>query len=97
MSAKARGNYRAALQQRDASNVVINAVTTITCNSGANGTAFINMYDVLRRSQFFSNYAPMYDQFKINRVRVKLNAITVPYNNCPTVFTAWSTANQEQE
>lgn len=48
----------------------------------------INIYDILRKSEFFQNYAGMYDQFKINRIRVKLtqgNATSDAF----TLVSAW--------
>lgn len=39
------------------------------------GTTAINIFDILRRSDFFNCYAPMYDQFRINKIQVKLTPI----------------------
>ena len=54
----------------------------------------ISIYDLLRRSEFFNNYANMYDEFKIDKIKVKLlpTAFTIntngSYRNL-TVYTAW--------
>ena len=56
------------------------------------GNAFVNVYDVLRRSDFFNCYAPMYDQFKIDMVRCKLTPTAYPNDNTSvsyTILTAW--------
>lgn len=37
-----------------------------------NGAVAINHWDQLRQSQYFPNYAPMFDQIKINSIRVKI-------------------------
>lgn len=89
---RARGNMRAANNQNDSSNVVINLMHSIYagCSVGygadtaANildeyplgkyniGTTAVNIYDLLRKSDFFNSYAGMYDQFRINSIKVKV-------------------------
>lgn len=82
---RARGNMRAASQQNDTSDVVINLMTTVktgvtgyTNISGefSVGVAALNVYDLLRKSEFFDSYKNMYDQFRITRVQVKLTPVT---------------------
>lgn len=83
---RTRGQYRAANQQKDSGTFVINATTVADVSS--NAATMINVYDILRKSEFFSNYANMYDQFKINRIKIKLtqgNATT----NAFTLVSAW--------
>lgn len=36
------------------------------------GTIAVNIYDLLRKSDFFSSYSGMYDQFRINSIKVKV-------------------------
>nr|WDW25906.1 MAG: putative capsid protein [Canine stool-associated circular virus] len=74
---RALGNSRAARAQRDNATVVINRISSfpITVTGSANayfGTTVINHWNELRQSQFFPNYAPMYDQVKIDKIRVKI-------------------------
>lgn len=93
---RAYGNLRSAAQQRDSTEVVINTVfpATITIPQGSNLAGIgINVYQQLAQSQFYSNYAPMYDQFKLNGVRVKVNGSIQGTNASsyltPTITTAW--------
>lgn len=86
---RATGNQRAARQQRDTSEVNLNIPTqfiafnsTITLEPGEidektihAGTFALNVWDLLRRSEFYQSYANMYDQVKINKATIKL----VPY------------------
>ena len=93
---RARGNMRAANNQNDVSNVVINLLKpiyagvslgfSVTHRGEGNaylrtdkaydlGTAAINIYDLLRQSDFFASYAGMYDQFRISSVKVKLTPV----------------------
>lgn len=70
------GNSRSARQQRDAATVTISRFTTLSVpvlNGATGGTAFIQHWDSLRNSTYFSNYSGMYDQIKIDKIRVKLN------------------------
>lgn len=108
-SSKAWGNMRAAKQQADQSVFTINIPTTISAfcrqenllpDQGANGVRSMGCYalsifDQLRKSEFFNNYANMYDEFKIDKVKVKLLPTTwsnlsqgSQYRNL-TVYTAW--------
>lgn len=90
---RARGNMRAANNQNDSSNVVINLLHS--CYAGVSiandamqannvtgrfpspsdikiGTVAVNVYDLLRKSDFFGSYSGMYDQFRINSIKVKI-------------------------
>jgi len=81
---RSRGNQRAANQQRDTTQVVINENLEISCgenmynynedemNFEDTGTIALNMYDVLRRNSFFKNYASLYDSVRIDNIRVKI-------------------------
>lgn len=93
---RARGNMRAATQQRDSTEVVINRVLPLAIQfpQGADvGGSTVNIWQELRNSSFYSNYAPMYDQVKLCGVRAKING-SVQGNNqnaylTPTIITAW--------
>lgn len=72
---RANGNSRAARAQRDSTTVVINRIATIPVlitPGDTNGYSTINHWDQLRLSNFFPNYSPMYDQMKLDKVRVKV-------------------------
>ena len=88
---RARGNARAANNQSDTTDITINLMTK--CKSGVtgyfyddkvyqNGVVAINIYELLRKSDFFNSYAPMYDQFRITSIKVKVTPV------------AWETYNQ---
>lgn len=98
---KAYGNMKAAKQQADQSTFTINIPTNISCFSQWNndksrcyGVYPMNIYDYLRRSEFYNSYASMYDEFKIDRIKVKLLPTSwtisteTAYKNV-TVYTAW--------
>lgn len=94
---RARGNQRAANNQNDVSNVVVNLMkrvktgvtaifdTVTTIENGHNvmsisktyeiGTVAINVYDLLRQSEFYQSYANMYDQFRVTSVKVKVTPV----------------------
>ena len=98
-SSRARGNQRAADQQRDTAEVVLNHEIQVSCGQTMNfisnpeyeediidaeeyigwkdtGCAAINMYEVLRQSEFFSSYANMYDQVRIDAITAKITALS---------------------
>lgn len=106
LRARARGNQRAANQQADVSDVIINLMNTCVSMvypisnidpTGDNaaveetatkewvniGTCAINIFDLLKKSDFFNCYAPMYDQFRITKVQVKITPVK------------WNTFNQQ--
>ena len=77
-----RGNFKAAKQTRDAMNFVIKCNYAFSAKyipKDANnnvveyGTAVINIYEVLRSNSQFSNFAALYDQIKVDGIKVKLN------------------------
>ena len=82
---RSRGNMRAASQQNDISNVVINVMKKVkTGVVGLKidgtlkeiGTAAINIFELLQKSEFYQSYSNMYDQFRINRIQVKATPVT---------------------
>lgn len=106
------GQMRAARQQADQASFVINVPTQASCfckkanlndyalntHSVEIGTYAMNIYDILRKSEFYQSYATMYDEFKIDNIKVKLIPtkynVTVNGNNTSgyqsfTVYTAW--------
>lgn len=115
-NSRAWGNMKAAKQQADQSNFTINVPSTLSAriipnilNQTDNEGNFINMvgvyplniFDLLRRSSFYQSYANMYDEFKIDKIKVKLlpteftytakantNSVNNTYKNV-TVYTAW--------
>lgn len=100
------GNYRAALQQRDATQVNLSIPTNITVSykdvildgneatSIKAGTFALNIWDLLRKSEFYQSYANMYDQVKIDRVKIKLTPLKFYITNASlyssyTIVSAW--------
>ena len=72
---RANREARAARQQRDSCTVTISRIGTISVQVGSgvtNGSGVISHWNELRQSAFFPNYAPMYDQMKIDKIRVKV-------------------------
>ena len=72
---RANGEARAARQQRDTATVTINRIHTeriVILQNDSNSYVAINHWDSLRQSQYYPNYAPMYDQMKIDKIRVKI-------------------------
>lgn len=99
MSKRSRGNLRAASHQNDTSDVVINLIKSVSVgvsggvsinqddplvvNSFKQGVCALNVYDLLRKSDFYNSYANMYDQFRITSIKVKITP------------TKWSAFNQQ--
>ena len=102
------GNMKAAKQQADQAAFVMNIPTSLTCKAVSvqldtntkqeRGTFALNMYDLLRKNEFYQSYANMYDEFKIDNIKVKLIPtkynVTVGDTNSTgyqsfTVYTAW--------
>ena len=98
---KAIGNYKAAIQQRDGSQVnininhqfsVANKIIAGTRKQIHTGSYALNIWDLLRKSEFYQSYSNMYDQVKIDGVKIKLTPIewnTTNYSKAFTVVTAW--------
>lgn len=92
---RARGNMRAANQQNDISNVTINLMKKVKagvtgfCKWENNeskkydcGVCALNIFELLKKSEFYQSYSNMYDQFRVNRIQVKVTPVT------------WQTYNQ---
>lgn len=107
-SRRAYGNMKAARQQADNATFTLNVPSKICSfmKAGAQlpglavgdtrtvGVYPISIYELLRRNEFFNNYANMYDEFKIDKIKVKLlpTSFTINtngnYRNL-TIYTAW--------
>lgn len=102
IATRARNQQRAADQQRDSTTVVVNTNVSFDCGQTMNeiysqrgesgwfdtGCMAINVYDVLKSSEYFQSFSPLYDQVKIDNVRAKI------------IATNWATsreANDEQK
>lgn len=75
--------------------------STFTIENG--GVTAINVWDLLRKSSFYQSYANMYDQIKLDRIRIKLtpssftlSGSSTNYNNY-TVVTAWDRSGLSEE
>lgn len=89
VSGRANANIRNAFQQKDKTEVVINAKQSMSCI--VNGrTGVLNVFDALLHSEFFNNYAPMYDQVKLDKVKAKFTALRWPAGNLATNFTVYT-------
>ena len=93
----ARGEFRAAIQQRDVGRQILkwSNVQTITINSQAQeGGTYFNAWQALKNSGFFNNFAQMYDQIKLNGVKVKITLLSASSSiysatNNPVFVSAW--------
>lgn len=95
LSSRAKRQYRAADQQRDITQVVINSEVEVTCGNTMvdivgegreedfknTGCAAINVFDVLRRGEFFEQFASLYDQVRIDCIRAKIQATSWTQNS----------------
>jgi hypothetical protein len=97
---RAAGNMRAAKQQADQSTFTINIPSTIEAANYPSANPFapnntvnygvypLNIFEQLRKSEFYQSYAGMYDEFKIDRIKIKL---------LPTEFTYTATAGANND
>lgn len=97
---RAAGNMRAAKQQADQSTFTINIPSTIEAANYPSANPFnpnttvnygvypLNIFEQLRKSEFYQSYAGMYDEFKIDRIKIKL---------LPTEFTYTATAGNNND
>lgn len=91
------GEYRAANQQKDSSRIVLkwSNQQTISVATGANqGTTSFAAWQALKNSGFYNNFAQMYDQIKLNAVRVKITLLAASSSiysstNNPVFVSAW--------
>ena len=111
---KAIGNYKAAVQQKDATQVNLNIMhkcttsynldgTIVTGKTFTTGVYALNIWDLLRRSEFYQSYASMYDQVKIDRIKLKLTPVNWTFNSenstykALTIVTAWDRSGLSPE
>lgn len=114
---RAIGNYRAAIQQTDKTDVNLSVMTKFETFRGTlnvsnereedYGVFALNIWDLLRKSDFYQSYANMYDQIKINSIRIKMtpnyfksnmveNGVNQFYSSY-TVVTAWDRTGLSEE
>ena len=96
---RAKGQFKAASRGNDSLSFVVqsNHVFTATYDpEDQSGVAAVNVWDVLNRNSNFTSLKKMYDQVKIDGIKVKLsvtNAIIQLINanavNNYTIYTAW--------
>lgn len=114
---RAIGNYRAALNQTDCTNVNLSVTHRFSVTNGetevdgvqfTSGLYALNIFDLLRKSTFYQSYANMYDQLKINSIRIKLTPMymsTIAPANTEgsnfiqsySIVTAWDRTGLSQE
>lgn len=93
----ARGELRGATQQRDSCRQVLKWSQTQSLKIKANskeGSAGFSGWQALSNSGFYNNFAQMYDQVRINGIKIKitlLSASTALYTatNNPVFVSAW--------
>lgn len=81
VSKRATGNIKSAYQQKDSCSVVLNHTTPLGMKYTTDvkgSVAALNVYDALLKCSFFNNYAPMYDQFRIDKIKAKFTALEWP-------------------
>lgn len=96
---RAKGNFKASNKGNDVLSFVVNSNHVFTARynpATEEGTACVNVWDVLQRNPNFNSLKSMYDQVRIDGIRVKLSitdAITSTNNigqiRNITVCTAW--------
>lgn len=75
--------------------------SSVTIANG--GCTAINIFDLLRKSSFFQSYANMYDQVKLDRIRIKLTPGSFELGgslskySAYTVVTAWDRSGLSSE
>ena len=94
---QAFGNFASAMQQRDATNVVIskqedvNMTVPINCKEA---TLVRNCNAIMTSTEYFRNYMGMYDQYKLNAVRASVEMTYIDNQllnsaTFPSICTAW--------
>ena len=84
VSKRSSGNIKAAFEQRDQCEVVLNCNVQAGCyfdktySNNQCQVAAVNVFDALNKSQFYNNYAPMYDQVRIDKVKAKITSLQYP-------------------
>lgn len=93
------GQFKAANQQRDQATMVLNSQYPIDLRVAVGESetlAVTNVWEILRNSPFFGNYSGMYDQVKMDSVRIKLTGSWMQQSTAdqtkrliPTITTAF--------
>lgn len=110
---RAIGNQKAANQQKDAATVnlsIQHKCSTSYIKKDINGDKFntgvyaLNIWDLLRKSEFYQSYAGMYDQVKIERIKLKLTPTQWTFTSngansvqALTICTAWDRTGLSDE
>ena len=91
-----QASMKAAFQQRDSTQIVINSTESVTLAvpANTNGSTIIrNVTKLLCSTEFFQHYAAMYDQFKIDGVSVSAEIVYNTFGQAamtfPNVISAW--------
>lgn len=96
---RARRQQRAADEQRDSTTVTINTDVSFDCGQTMNeiykdkgedgwfdtGCMAINVYDVLRHSDYYQSFGSLYDQVKIDNIRARI------------IATNWATSRESND
>ena len=91
-----QASMKAAFQQRDSTQIVINSTESVTLAvpANSNGSTIVrNVTKLLCSTEFFQHYAAMYDQFKIDGVSVSAEIVFNTFGQAaltyPNVISAW--------
>ena len=91
-----QASMKAAFQQRDSTQIVINSTESVTLAvpANSNGSTIVrNVTKLLCSTEFFQHYAAMYDQFKIDGVSVSAEIVYNTFGQAamtfPNVISAW--------
>lgn len=94
---QAFGNFASAMQQRDATNVVISKQEDVSMTVPVNcaeATLVRNCNAIMTSTEYFRNYMGMYDQYKLNAVRASVEMTYIDNQllnsaTFPSICTAW--------
>lgn len=112
ISKRANGNFKAAKAQTDNAEIVVKGTEIVNAQYMNNlvlnndlmnhavipkvGTAFVNFYEIIRNNKNFDIQKQLWDEFRINKIRVRLTVADAQininnYNQIKTiqVVTAW--------
>lgn len=107
MKGRTIGQFKAAKKGQDVMNFVVNSNIVFSANYNNDdntGVAVINMWDVLRRNSNFNSMKNMYDQVRIDGIKVNLNVTdaATTLNDITgirniTIYTAWDKTGLSQD
>ena len=84
-----QASMKAAFQQRDSTQIVINSTESVTLAvpANSNGSTIVrNVTKLLCSTEFFQHYAAMYDQFKIDGVSVSAEIVYNTFGQAAMTF-----------